>query len=389
MYFNNILWNVTRRDGTRDVKVYVNLNGKVKYYSTGLKVSAEDWNERTGYVKTTHPVGKVYNAKIRALRNKVEEHFLSGGTFEGFQAEEASEKHGLVKYLARFVADGEKGMLGLKEGTLKNYRATLRRLEQFEDLTGRKFFFKDITMQFEKDFSIFLREHAACNLPGIGKHMKNIKRIMATAQDRHLHTNEEYKKFKAHKSSRSTKIFLTRSDIGLLEKLDLSNQPTLEAERDRFLLAYYFIQRFSDVIRLKRENVFYRDSQAFLKYNSQKTGQEAILPVSGRAMAILEKHAFRMGFSSNQQANREIKNICALAGINEVVTEGSRTLPKCQLVTTHTARRSAATNLYLEGASLKAIADLGGWDNIEVLRVYLRASGFDSARLAKDMEFFK
>ncbi|MCB0615462.1 MAG: tyrosine-type recombinase/integrase [Phaeodactylibacter sp.] len=87
--------------------------------------------------------------------------------------------------------------------------------------------------------------------------------------------------------------------------------------------------------------------------------------------------------------NRELKKICALAGINEVVTEGERTLPKSQLVTTHTARRSAATNLYLEGASLKTIADLGGWENSETLRLYLRASGFDSARLAKDLDFFK
>ncbi|HMQ59190.1 MAG TPA: tyrosine-type recombinase/integrase [Flavilitoribacter sp.] len=43
------------------------------------------------------------------------------------------------------------------------------------------------------------------------------------------------------------------------------------------------------------------------------------------------------------------------------VSERKKTGPKWSFVTTHTARRSAATNLYLQGVSLKMIAELGGW----------------------------
>ena len=175
----------------------------------------------------------------------------------------------------------------------------------------------------------------------------------------------------------------------LLENLGLSAQPTQEVERDRFLVAYYLLQRFSDVTSLGQDNFFTIEEQKYLRYKSQKTGQEAILPASQKAIEILEKYDYQMNFSTNQQANREMKKICALAGINQIAAEGQRTLPKSQMVTTHTARRSAATNLYLEGASLKTIADLGGWENNETLRLYLRASGFDSARLAKDLDFFK
>ncbi|MCB9304113.1 MAG: tyrosine-type recombinase/integrase [Lewinellaceae bacterium] len=94
-------------------------------------------------------------------------------------------------------------------------------------------------------------------------------------------------------------------------------------------------------------------------------------------------------FTTNQHANRELKEICALAGINQPASEGGRTLPKSQLVTTHTARRSAATNMRLEGASLKTIADLGGWTGLSNLKLYLRASGFESSELAEGMAFFK
>ncbi|MCB9291503.1 MAG: tyrosine-type recombinase/integrase, partial [Lewinellaceae bacterium] len=214
---------------------------------------------------------------------------------------------------------------------------------------------KDITPEFERDFSRFLREHANCRLPGIGKHMKHLKRVMAIAKEQKLHHNESFRGFRAYKSTKSNKIYLTKEEMERLESLDLSSQPSVEAELDRFLLAYYFVQRFSDVTQLKRENIFIRDGQSFLQYKSVKTGQEAILPTSQKALDILEKYNYRMDFSTNQQANRELKKICALAGINEVVTEGERTLPKSQLVTTHTARRSAATNLYLQGASLTRI----------------------------------
>ena len=77
-----------------------------------------------------------------------------------------------------------------------------------------------------------------------------------------------------------------------------------------------------------------------------------------------------------------------MAGINEMVDTDPPML-KSQLVTTHTARRSAATNLRLQGASLKTIADLGGWKDVHSLQLYLRASGLDSARLARELEFFK
>lgn len=211
---------------------------------------------------------------------------------------------------------------------------------------------------------------------------------MAVAQERKLHHNEAYKKYKVHRTTKTNKIYLTKEEIAALENLDLSGQPTLEVERDRFLVAYYLLQRFSDVTSLGRDNFFESNGRKFVRHKSQKTGQEAILPASQKAIYILERYNYKMNFSSNQQANRELKNICALAGINQTVAQGDQVLPKSRLVTTHTARRSAATNLYLEGASLKTIADLGGWENTETLRVYLRASGLDSARLAQDLDFF-
>lgn len=75
--------------------------------------------------------------------------------------------------------------------------------------------------------------------------------------------------------------------------------------------------------------------------------------------------------------------------INDEVNQGSERSPKSNFVTFYTARRSTATNLYLSGVSTKLIADLGGWTNKKMLKIYLRASGLDSAYMANDLDFFK
>ena len=389
MNFRKILWYQPRQDGTREIKIDAYLDGQKKYFSTGLKVKEEEWNSKSGTVKKTHPLSLAYNSRINNLLRRVEAHVLSGGALDHFEVEENMEKHDLLKFFAQYVEEGEKGLLGISQSTVKNYRTTMRRLEMYEHRYSKKLAFQDITPEFERELASFLQQYANCELPGISKHMKILKKVMAVAQERGLHNTTAYRKYKVHKTKNSNKIYLTKEDIEKLEELDLSGQPTLEVERDRFLVAYYFMQRFSDVTSLGQDNFFTIEEQKYLRYKSQKTGQEAILPASQKAIEILEKYDYQMNFSTNQQANREMKKICALAGINQIAAEGQRTLPKSQMVTTHTARRSAATNLYLEGASLKTIADLGGWENNETLRLYLRASGFDSARLAKDLDFFK
>lgn len=107
------------------------------------------------------------------------------------------------------------------------------------------------------------------------------------------------------------------------------------------------------------------------------------MPLKESALAIMEKHDFTFSFSSNVQANRDLKTIAAMAGLNGKASQDGRQAPKSSFVTTHTARRSAATNLYLDGVSLKMIADLGGWTDMQKkLRAYLRASGLDTARVA-------
>ena len=120
--------------------------------------------------------------------------------------------------------------------------------------------------------------------------------------------------------------------------------------------------------RLSRKNIIEDSGKKYLRILAKKTLNEAIIPVKPAALELLEKYDYNFSWGANQMTNRFLKVIAAMAGINDVMNTEPPTL-KSQLVTTHTARRSAATNLRLQGASLKTIANLGGWKNIQVLQL--------------------
>lgn len=381
------------QDGTRQIKVYVNTGSKQKrYIGTKLHVEEKMWDEKKGQVKSGHPLAVLYNAKLRELMTELETHFLSGGTWDNWEKGNSGGDGSLIAFGEQVIAEADRGLLPLKPGTVKNYRATVKRMRQYcEQEQVPELQFSSVDMDFYRHFSSWLEAHAGCRVQGRAKHLKIIKRLMNMSLERGLHKNKAHQDaaFKIQKVRTSTKIYLNAGEIAALEQLDLSAQPTLERERDRFLVSYYLIQRFSDTIRLRRHFLFEQEGMRYVRLFQEKTNRECIIPIKPAAWVILERYEWQMAFSSNQQANRHLKTITALAGINEATLQDGRTLPKSQFVGTHTARRSAATNLYLGGASLKVIADLGGWENEETLRVYLRASGLETARLAGGMAFFQ
>lgn len=383
-----ILWTYQpRQDGTCNLKIYIHHRGKKKYVATDLHVDPKFWDSKKGLVKASHPMANLYNSRLRSLKNEAEAHFIEGGSLETFGQSSGS----IIEFAKEVMSEADRGLLPLRPGTLKNYRATIRRLNEYCQIENiPTLSFNDIDLEFYKKFTGFLESYAGCKLQGISKHIKIIKRLMNMGIERNMHSNKTHqdRSFKVYKSRASTKIYLSQQEIQLIEGLDLKDNEPLERERDRFLVGYYFILRYSDSIRLKRDQLFEKDGQKYLRLIHQKTNKETILPVKPGALAILEKYNWRLDFSSNQQANRALKMIAAMAGINDRVAQDGKTGPKSQFIATHTARRSAATNLYLQGVSLKMIADLGGWDNVETLMIYLRASGLESASLASKLDFF-
>lgn len=383
-----ILWKYEpRKDGTCNIKIYASIDGKKKYFKTQLAVLPKDFDEVRGEVKKSHPSYKLYNSNIRAKKREIEDHLLEGGRLTTLNRK---KKIALLPFLTQFIEDTDAGITGIAKSTNRNYKSALKRLTGYCSSRNVDLNFEDINLDFYDDFKRYLLNEGHCKIPGFNKHIKILKAIMRLAMDKGLHNNLVFQ----HKLFRkipvkTNKTYLNVAEIELLENVDLTDRPGLDRERDRFLISYYFLTRYSDSIRIRRKDFFEKDGQFYLRYFQQKTNKECIIPVKADALKILEKRDFNLSGDTNQEANRKLKTIATLAGISTLVQEGERSGPKSLFVTTHTARRSAATNLALQGVNLKIISDLGGWEDVQTLRTYLRASGIESAVVAKDLEFFR
>jgi len=387
-----ILWSyVTYKGGLQAVKIYAYLDGKKRYLNTGVSIPPEFWDEKNGTVKKAYPLAAQMNALIRKKKLEIEEKLLSSDSIEAISPK-AEKKRSFIEFASLYIEEIRSGLHNIRESTMKNYIYTLKKLRGYaEHKAMPDLYFDDITVHWYFDFSNYLKDYHRCARPGISKHIKIVKKLMGEATVRGLNHNSDFKNpaFKVHKDHSSNKIYLSKEEIDRIENIDLSDRPELQSEKDRFIIGYYLMMRWSDTVAVRRSNFWEENGNKFCTYKSLKEDIETTIPVKPSVWAILERYHFNLSGSTNKQANEKIKTIAALAGIMEEVAEGPRKGPKFMFIGTHTARRSAATNLMLSGASIKTIADLGGWKRIETLKLYLRASGLDTARMAAEMEFFQ
>jgi len=377
----------TRKDGTKDIKIYCSGGGRYKYYSTGLKVRPDQFQD--GKVRR-HPAASAYNRRIEMQVQRYRQKILDGVPVDHLEAKQQSKR--LADFLEEYIMEIYTGLHpSIKHQTGKSYEKVLNRLRKYEQMRGRPGIrFSDIDMNWYYDYHKFLLEIGS-GTPAFGNHIKIIKKVMREALERGLHENTIYqdKSFKVLRGKGTTKIYLDNTDIAKLERVDLQGIPALSKERDRFLISYYFLMRYGDSVRIRPDWLHDEDDGRYITYRAEKTGTECTVPVTRKAELILERNNYDFSGGANQLSNRLIKQVCSLAEINQPAKEGRKDGPKSAFVTTHTARRSAATNLVLEGADLELVARLGGWKDFQVLKRYLKASGIEFASRARRLNFFK
>jgi integrase len=278
------------------------------------------------------------------------------------------------------------------KNTLKTYNTVLGHINEFETKERSKVDFDTITLDFYYRYTTFLKGEGLSQ-NSIAKDIKIIKVFMNEAVDLGYTNNLQFKRKKFSVSSEETDaIFLTEAEILKLYKHDFSENKRLEQARDLFVFGCFVGLRYSDFSEVKPESIVKIDGDYFIKLITQKTKDLVIIPCNPIVLKLFSKYkanANRLPNSiSNQKFNDYIKEACQEAKLNEtgrLSTDPTKELWEC--VSSHTARRSFATNYYLQGFPTIDLMKITGHKTEKSFLKYIRVTKFDTAkRLSKHIK---
>jgi integrase len=386
------------------------VNGKKKYqslrYFTSEIIQPEYWDAKAGRAKETKkfPQYPEFNARLKNIENEAfnilrrlqndgispTNEIIKKELDKGVKnwTDKAGRHLELMPYIEHFIRTTNK-----KESTKKSYSVVLGNLAEYQEQRKKAITFANANIDFYNDFVRFLvGKNLAPNT--IGTRIKILKTFLSSAEDAGILVAGDYKRKAFAKPGEETEaVYLSVPELMNMYGLNLEKSKKLERVRDLFLVGAYTGLRFSDLSRLNGENV----GSDTISIRTIKTGAVVEIPIHPVVRSILGKYGGNLPkIPSNQKFNQYIKEVAKLAGIDAQVraesTKGNfmykKSEPKYNLITSHTARRSFATNAYLGDVPTVSIMKLTGHKTEKAFMKYIKISSEDNARKLLSHAFF-
>lgn len=296
--------------------------------------------------------------------------------------EEEERRKNVLRYLDNFIVEISSGVRMFRgsqygKNTIKVWKTFRKVLGDFYSLNP--FTWDDINRQLADNFTYYLQSRGYM-VKTINKHITMFRALINYAFVEKYHDNAGAESFfikkKVTEDDKAKEIYLTAEELQALYEQPLSGE--YDIIRDIFLVGCYTCQRFSDYSTLKEGN-FTKTSKGtkVVKVIQKKTKNAVVIPIlNDNLMRIAKKYNYNMPERSDVELNRTIKSVMKIVAekvpslnklevtrltMKEIKKEedgkvkwrrnkdGNVVKPRYELVTSHTARRSGITNLYLSG----------------------------------------
>jgi len=285
------------------------------------------------------------------------------------------EKLDLFKFIDLFIEESktkvnQKTNKVFSKSIIGIYERCKQLLIEYRDKKNKVVDFDTIDMNFYKNFTAFLMEKKF-SLNTIGKQIKTLKTFMNDATYKGINTNLGFKNKDFYVMTEDVEnIYLNKDELEELYNLDLTKNERLERVRDMFIVGCWTGLRFSDFSRIEAKNI----DNDFLEIKTKKTAEPVVIPIHPNLKEIMNKYKGVTDNSlppsiSNAKMNEYLKELGKLVeGMNQKVSKSTtiggkeitKNYFKHELIMTHTARRSFASNLYLDKIPTITIRQLTG-----------------------------
>ena len=259
-------------------------------------------------------------------------------------------KHAPLRRLKR------SGSLGLSNNSIRNLKRFYDLIQEFESDFGQSIMLDTIDHMLVNAFKEWLLTEKEYSLNNAGLQLKLLKMICKEAERMSINVNPYTRHIESFTQKSKDRVLQTISFEEIKQIKALRDLPsTLENARKWILIGLYVGQRVSDLLALKPSQLRFIENGVYIDINQQKTDKYVTVGVVDKEVIQILKKNFPYSISA-QLFNRQIKQICQIAGIYEMVsgyklcpkTRRKRlgTHPKYSLISSHDLRRSFATNYF-------------------------------------------
>ena len=372
--------------------------------SVGYKFKYNQWSNKKERLKIT--ISELNPDEINRKLDKLESHIVNkynkdynSNNFIGktwlkdsvnsfFNRANSDEKHRVyyLNWVRRYVNNVLPKQLHngepISTNTIQNYNTVVGKIEAFEKHIGKRYKHEEIDLDYHRDFIHYCKSELKLGNNTIGAVIAKIKVFCKNIEFDGLPISPMYKHRKFYTPKNETyHIYLSNDEICKILNHDFKNSERLENARDLFVIALRTGLRISDIKMLTVEN-FLGD---IMNITMKKTKKNLSIPVHPDIKKILKKRDGKLPKTiSSQKFNEYIKEVAQKCKINQK-THGSKKdkktnrnkegyYEKWELITSHTGRRSLATNLYLDGIEPEIARKATGHKTVDQYLKYVKAS---------------
>jgi site-specific recombinase XerD len=393
------------------ISLIYRVNGKRIVFSTGLTIAPKNWNDKAMRARVTADFvdAQVINDQLNRIEEYVkvidrefrtEEEPPSAEQFkkalnQKLQGVIKSPKNSFTAFIETFIIERAE-MPNYSLASIKVYKTARNHYSKFTK--GKTIDFKDVTLEHLNQFVSFLRRNDLGDNT-VHKIMATLRAIFYEASKRGLHQNPKFSISDTKVTRRdSDTVYLNIDELIRIKNLDLSKNVRLSKVRDLFLIGAFTGLRFSDFTNITSSNIRKVDHKEILTITTQKTQDRLEIPLHPIVKTILNSNGgLPPKLISIQKLNTYLKEICQILGMNELVTIREypagkmkvSQVPKWELVSSHTARRSFATNAYKAGIDAISIMKITGHKQHTTFMKYIRVDKEENAVRMAGHAFFQ
>ncbi len=392
-------------------------------YSTGLNVNPKDWSFEQKAVKAIK--GRPDLNTIKRKLNEYSQHLEKTLSYVDLQKIQLTKEYlknsfdtvfnprrAKVKfiYFTDFVDDfieNAPNLINRSTGKnyspdqLRNYRNVRSRVKEFEIYRNEKILIESFTIKIYDEFIIYCTGVKNCAINYTGNLIKYVKKFLAVASETY-EIHQDIKLF-TKPQEQSSAIYLNEGEIKQIFDHDFSKNKSLENCRDIFIIGLWTGLRVGDFMNLPEIDI----EKDFIEVRPSKTidtsNVKVMIPLHYQVKEVIKARGMPQ-MLSDVTFNRYIKLICKEVGFVQLVkgsvmskveiTEKGKTkivnrkvsgmYEKYKLVSSHTCRRSFATNLYKSNFPSISIMQITGHKTEKNFLKYIKVTPKEHAQKLLD-----